>query len=336
MKLRLVSSVTVAAALAAVLYLFPAPAAAQKSPSGSKFCSVNGALVPCDTPEQQAAAKANSLKAATGPKKWCLGCSVDGKTTPRTPDGHPDFSGFWDIPFQGVVEKRTDGSYGYFLGAAGPAPKPANPSPAPEQPSYKPEYAAKVKGLVDHEYGPTTSDDPVMDCKPLGVPRVMLPPLQIIQTPGLVAILYESNVTTSTYRLIYTDGRPHQKDADPSYLGDSIGHWEGDTLIVDVVNLNDDSWLGGGQQGEGTSKYAIFHSDQEHVIERYSRQGDTLTYEATVEDPVMLTKPWVIAPRRFKHGGPDDELMDNYCQNHDKGHFVAPTEEDHYVPGKSF
>jgi hypothetical protein len=174
-----------------------------------------------------------------------------------------------------------------------------------------------------------------MDCKPLGVPRVMLPPLQIIQTPGLVAILYESNVTTSTYRLIYTDGRPHQKDADPSYLGDSIGHWDGDTLVVDVVGLNDDSWLGGGQQG-GNSQYAIFHSDQEHVIERYSRQGDTLTYEATVEDPVMLTKPWVIVPRRFKHGGPDDELMDNYCQNHDKGHFVAPTQDDHYVPGKSF
>ena len=181
---------------------------------------MNGALVPYDTPEQQAAAKANSLKAATGPKKWCLGCSVDGKTTPRTPDGHPDFSGFWDIPFQGVVEKRTDGSYGYFLGAAGPAPKPAPPPPAPEQPSYKPEYAAKVKGLVDHEYGPTTSDDPVMDLQTSRRATGDAASFADHSNPGLVAILYESNVTTSTYRLIYTDGRPHQKDADPSHLGD--------------------------------------------------------------------------------------------------------------------
>ena len=335
MKLRLASCAMAAGMLAAVLCSCPQRATAQNSTPASKYCSENGALVPCDKPEQQSAAKEASAKAQAGPKKWCIGCSVDGKTTPRTPDGHPDLSGFWDNPFQGVVEKKADGSYGFYLGTNSPKPKVTTPPPPAEQPSYKPEYAAKVKAIVEGQYGPTTSDDPVMDCKPLGVPRVMLPPLQIIQTPGLVAILYESNVTTSTYRLIYTDGRPHQKDADPSYLGDSIGHWDGDALVVDVTDLNDDSWLGGGQQG-ANSQYAIFHSDQEHVIERYSRQGDTLTYEATVEDPVMLTKPWVIVPRRFKHGGSDDELMDNYCQNHDKGHFVAPTQDDHYIPGKSF
>src|SRR5207237_306097 len=83
-----------------------------------------------------------------------------------------------------------------------------------------------------------------------------------------------------------------------------IGHWEGDTLVVDVVGLTDETWLGGGG-ATGRAMYTSIHSDQEHVIERWSRVGDVLSYEATVEDPVALEKPWVVTPRRVKHAGAD-------------------------------
>lgn len=131
-------------------------------------------------------------------------------------------------------------------------------------------------------------------CKPLGVPRGAVGTMQVVQTPQVTAFLYELQ-PGPVFRLIYTDGRAHPKpdDLDTSFLGDSIGHWEGDTLVVDTIGLNDETWLGGGFAGP---KYARIHSDQEHVIERWTRDGDTLTYEATVEDPVMLTKPWVITP----------------------------------------
>ena len=78
-----------------------------------------------------------------------------------------------------------------------------------------------------------------------------------------------------------TDGRS-VTDVDPSYFGDSVGHWEGDTLVVDVTHLNDETWLANG---------GYFHTDALHVVERYTRQGNTLRYEATAEDPNVMTKP---------------------------------------------
>ena len=113
-----------------------------------------------------------------------------------------------------------------------------------------------------------------------------------MQTPKMVVIYrHESNFVGESFRVIYTDGRPHPKDPDTSYLGHSIAHWEGDTLVVDVTALNDETWLGGGQghtepglvRGEGnhqiTEKLALIHSDQEHVVERYTRRGNMLFYK---------------------------------------------------------
>ena len=106
--------------------------------------------------------------------------------------------------------------------------------------------------------------DPAFYCKPQGIPR-MGPPNQIIQTPGQVVFLY---LQGNTFRVIPTDGRPHRADTDSSYLGDSVGRWEGETLVVEVKNFNDDTWL----VSDG-----YFHTEKMKVIERFRREGDTLT-----------------------------------------------------------
>ena len=161
----------------------------------------------------------------------------------------------------------------------------------PNPPPYKPELLAKVKELASDKI----HSDPEFHCKPAGVPRAGAPRL-ISQTPKLIVFLYdEQEGPPGGYRLVPTDGRPHRTDVDPSYYGDSVGHWEGDTLVVDVTHFNDDTWLASIPNSQGGSGY--FHSDALHVIERYTRKGDTLRWEATVEDPNVLTKPWAMTPK---------------------------------------
>lgn len=264
------------------------------------------------------------------------------KRTPRSVDGHPDLSGFWDNLFNDSVAKKADGSFDFELGS--PDSNSPYKWPAPNEPSYKPEYFDKVKKLVETENGNSSPLDPQYDCKPLGVPRATAVPLQIVQTPKLIVILYESNNIGQTYRVIYTDGRPHPKDLDSDYLGDSIGHWEGDTLVVDVTGLNDETWLGSAQGhtepgGPGENgghqiieKFAVLHSVQEHVTERYTRRGDMLIYDATVDDPVMFTKPWVLTPRHMMLAGPNDRIFESTCAVKDKEHIVKP---DQASSGKS-
>jgi hypothetical protein len=165
-------------------------------------------------------------------------------------------------------------------------------------PPYKPELLAKVKDLAAHEI----DADPAFHCIPRGIPRSG-PPAQIVQTPTLAVFLYQIDGGPGDqpdFRLIPTDGRPHRTDADPSYDGDSVGHWEGDTLVVDVSQLSDETWLsgqGGGAFGDGQYGSGYFHSDTTHVVERITRKGDTLRYDVTVEDPSVLTKPWVMNPQ---------------------------------------
>jgi hypothetical protein len=210
--------------------------------------------------------------------------------TPRTADGRPDLNGVWGGSGQGapnfvqkgdtlVVVFQLDGAdpfedKGLFaaLDRRGSERKAA----APNKPPYKPELAARLKEASDLQ----SKLDPAFYCKPEGVPR-MGAPSQIVQTPGQVVFLYEGR---NTFRVIPTDGRPHRDDLEPTWNGDSVGRWEGDTLVVDVANIIDESWLG----ADGW-----FHSDALHVVERFRREGDTLTYSAIVEDPKMFTGPWV-------------------------------------------
>jgi hypothetical protein len=128
-------------------------------------------------------------------------------------------------------------------------------------------------------------DDPTGRCLPAGIPRsVMLGlfPQQFVQTPTQLVILYEY---MSAFRVI-PFGTEHPDDLIPSYMGNSVAHWEGDTLVVDVIGFNDKTWLA----GTGT-----FHSDALHIVERYTLVSkDRIDYEVTMEDPNVLTKPWTL------------------------------------------
>ena len=126
----------------------------------------------------------------------------------------------------------------------------------------------------------------------------------------------------SAYRVIYTDGRKHTplQELDGTWKGESIGHWDGDMLVVDTIGFNDESWLDIG---------GYFHSENMHVIERLRREGDTITYQATVEDPDVLLKPWTMNPRVLGlNKDPNAWLIESLpCVEHDASHLV--TKEHH-------
>jgi hypothetical protein len=261
------------------------------------------------------------------------------KPTPRTADGHPDLNGQWNDSPTGnlnaagrTFERSSDGSILFDFSTSFNDGKLCvdDSCQQPNQPPYKPEYMTKVKAIAATEYGGSTSLDPEMLCKPYGIPRGSVGgAMQIVQTPQLIAILYEGHPQPSSiYRIIYMDGRPHPKDLDTTFMGHSIGHWEGDTLVVDVTGLSDETWLGGDINGR--QKYTSIHSDKEHVVERWTRKGDTMTFEATVDDPVMFTKPWVVTPKRLHVATDGVELEELFCtpQGTGEGHFVAPDDKD--------
>jgi len=217
---------------------------------------------------------------------------------PRTADGHPDFSGVW---WRGAdVGGRTASGANPIAPAAG-----RGGTPAPTFPSlYTPAAAAKAKTLSD-------KDDPALGCTntAFGTLNVSLFDVgavgQIVQTPKFLIMLTE---TYNSFQIIPIDGRPHRDAIPPSNRGDGVGHWEGDTLVVDKTNFTDTSWI----YAEGL---VSFHSDAMHVVERYRRvDANTLEIEATVEDPKVLSKPWVV-PKQTLVLAPFDQIMELACSN---------------------
>jgi hypothetical protein len=202
--------------------------------------------------------------------------------TPRLSDGHPDLNGFW------ANGMSADTPAGSFFGepskgiVRGDGKRAKAQMADPNQPPYKPELMAKVSDFAKNE----SKDDPAFFCKPGGVPRIG-PPHGIVQMPGtaMPIVLLYTLAAGNTFRLIPTDGRPHNPTPEASYNGDAIGHWEGDTLVIDSVGFIDDTWLG---------LFGWFHSEKMHVVERISRDGDSLHYQATVEDPDVFTKAWTM------------------------------------------
>src|SRR5947207_1006823 len=129
---------------------------------------------------------------------------------------------------------------------------------------------------------------------PDGVPRVGIPNY-IGQFPNYLIFIYPGQPAGGAFRMIPTDGRKHTPldEVDPTVMGEGIGHWEGDTLVVDTWGFSNDTWIDQPENGGG----GFFHSDNMHVIERFHRDGNTLTWTAKVEDPDVLLEPWTTTPR---------------------------------------
>ena len=212
---------------------------------------------------------------------------LSAKTTPKLADGRIDFNGTWDhlggIEFVRPV-KKADGSI--CLIGCGPAPGGAPPAPFPpvqtDFPKYKPEFKAKVADFAKRQVELDTN----LRCQAPGVPRIG-PPSKIIQNAREVVFLYD-DVNGASFRIIPTDGRPHRKDVPASYLGDAVGRIEGDTLIVETVGFNEDTWL---------TDNGAFHTKDLKVTERFRRVGDTIEWRATVNDPAILSEPWALKPQ---------------------------------------
>jgi hypothetical protein len=173
-----------------------------------------------------------------------------------------------------------------------------------EDPPFQPWAEALFKQRViesaqaDPDHGP----DPTPRCIPPGIPRTMLQPFpwEIVQARDRVIMIFEYQ---SLVRQIFTDGRGHPKDLNPTYMGNSIGRYEGDTLVVDAVGFNDKTWL---------DPKGLPHSDALHVVERIRRvDHDTLQDDYTIDDPKAYTKTWT-AQKIFKLK-PDWQIQEYVC-----------------------
>jgi hypothetical protein len=204
---------------------------------------------------------------------------------PRAPNGKPDLSGLWSI--------HTE-AYWYDIG------NDVKPGGVPLLPWAAALYKERGSNLG--------KDNPIARCMPAGVPTIdTIPtPFKIIQSPSFVAVLYEYNME---YRQIFTDGRSFPKDPNPNWMGYSIGHWEGDTLVVETSGLKDGTWL---------DLFGHPATDALHVTERYHRRDfGNMDLEVTLTDPKAYTEPWrfVLHPRLM----PDAEILEFVCIENNKG-----------------
>jgi hypothetical protein len=232
--------------------------------------------------------------------------------TPRRADGHPDLTGVWGgaaNPITGGGARRCTPTQ---VKGQGINPEVGCKEPmdnfwvdyewlSPSRfgvwglPEYKPEFWDKVEELDQW----TNKDDPIMTCQPIGIPRHGTP-RRIIQQDKDVIFFYGANADygggNEEFRDIPTDGRQRNPRVASlaTYYGESIGHWEGDTLVIDSTNFVDTTWFGRG---------GFFHSGSMHTIERLTRTGNELKYDITIEDPEVLVQPWVMKTRTLRVGG---------------------------------
>jgi hypothetical protein len=207
---------------------------------------------------------------------------------PRTPDGQTDLSGTWE----------SEG--GYFGNIA----RDLKPGELLMQP-----WAA---AQVEENQRNLHKNDPMVACLPPGVPRINLGgnramphPFKIVQTPSLVVLLYETS-TNQTFRQVFLDGRPLPNDPQPTWLGYSIGRWEGDTLVVETVGFNGRSWV---DTGSGHPQ-----TEAARVTERFTRRDfGHMDIDITIDDPNAYLKPWrVTVPINLR---PDTDLIETFCEN---------------------
>jgi hypothetical protein len=219
---------------------------------------------------------------------------------PRTPGGKPDLNGIWQAlntanwDIQGHAARPGEV---VALGAIGAEPGGLGVVEGDDIP-YLPEAAAKKK----ENFANRLKDDPEVKCYLPGVPRAtyMPYPFQILQSAQLILIAYEY---AGAARTIYM-GKAPPSPAD-SWMGHSVGHWEGDTLVVDVTSFNDQTWF---------DRAGNFHSDALHVIERYTPlNANALTYEATIEDPKVFSRPWKMSMPLYRRLEKNAQLLEFKC-----------------------
>src|SRR5581483_4608263 len=213
---------------------------------------------------------------------------------PRTPDGKPDLQGIWEArnTANGSLEAHS-ASLGIRAGES------VIVDPAHGKIPYQP--AAREK--QNENFANRAAADPVQKCFLPGVPRItyMPYPFEIFQTPEFVAVTYEYEHASRT---IHMKNSQHLDNIE-FWMGDSRGHWDGDTLVVDVADNNGDTWL---------DSSGNHHSNAMHVVERYTRTGpDTLQYEATIEDPKTFTKPFKIRMPLYRHTERGAQLYEYEC-----------------------
>jgi len=270
--------------------------------------------------------------------------------TPRTPDGHPDLTGVWNglgdnllgVPNQmandGISVDSETSSHDIATGTQ-IATFPRNTTHGlnneqaeraasllrrvgSNRPVYKPQYWDMVKEFDQN----ANEEDPSNNCMPAGIPRAGIPSY-IAQYPNYFIFIYPGQggliATQTMYRMIPADGRKHTplEDLDGTYTGEALAHWEGDTLVVDTWGFNSSTWfdqIGG-----------YFHSENMHVTERFHRDGNTLTWTATVEDPDVLLQPWTTTPRVALLNPKQDAMLPESlpCSERDLTHTV--TKEHH-------
>jgi hypothetical protein len=258
------------------------------------------------------------MAAAIGAVLAVIGMPVSGQApayrAPRLADGRPDFNGIW----QALNEANYDieihlarpamalraGPHGPLpaaavlaLGAVGAVPPGRGVVDGGEIP-YRPEALARKKQNQEN----WLTSDPEIKCYLPGVPRAtyMPHPFQILQSTKAIFIAYQY---AGAVRDIYLkDPGPAPVD---SWMGQSVGRWDGDTLVVDVTGFNDQTWF---------DRSGNFHSDALHVVERYTRVSpDVISYEATIEDSKVFTRPWKMTMPLYRRQEPDAQLMDFKC-----------------------
>ena len=219
-----------------------------------------------------------------------LGAPLLGLTraaTADTPAAHPDLSGVWEV----TLGVRTR-----------PGPR------RPEAPVLTPEYAQKLADFQAAQARGEDQETPQANCVPPGMPGIMNQPypMELLFTPGKITIVIEAYSQT---RRIFMDGRKHPEDPDLTYNGHSIGHWDGDTLVVDSVGFSPDTALGPSQ--------GYRHSDQMHIVERFRLTApDTMEVVTTIDDAKALTKPLTATKVLKRH--PDWDIAEYICEQNNR------------------
>ena len=275
----------------------PPTAAAASSASGGAASSPSASAGAVSSSASGGAASPSTAGAASPPPpagREQAAASASGYDGPRTPDGRPDLSGIWQVLNSAAWDIRPHNARDGVPAGLGVVEGGAVP--------YQP-WAAEQQ--QENEANRLTAD-PLRRCYLPGVPRItyMPFPFRILQTPDHVVVTYEF---AHAVRIIYTDGSPHPLPND-FWMGDSRGHWEGDTLVVDTTHFNGRTWL---------DAAGNFHGDALHVVERYTPTTPYhIDYEVTLEDPDVFTRPWTMRMTLYRRMDEGLQILDYDCVDH--------------------